>query len=234
MITPSSTLAAHTLRLGATGSLLLGAAGTASAAVATNGTIRFNDNPGLTTTGTPGDQVLFDLNADGTGDFFITTLNGKAPSRFLPEGIPVAGAFAPNTLLTSFVSNGQELDVYTTGLTPGSTVGPDSIFLPPGSGTANAAAPIYVDDSYFGFSFLDGSTRVYGWTHFAFSAPTLTTPSLTLLAWAYDTSGALIIVGSTTPIPEASTTTLAMGAAALLAGSAAAWRRRQARLPAAA
>jgi hypothetical protein len=226
-----ATQSSRTLRLGATGSLILGAAGSASAANVTNGTVVYNANPGTISTTAGAAGLYFDVNEDGTNDFFIQTIKGKAPGRF-SSGKAAMGAFAPSPdFLTSFVSNGQELDVASTGFTFGETIGPETIFLGTGPGTSNSAAPISTNNSYYGFSFIDGSTTVYGWMKFSFSAPTLSTPTVSVLEWAYDESGAAITVGATNSVPEVATSSVITGAAALLAGSAAAWRRRRARVP---
>jgi hypothetical protein len=207
------------LRLGATGSLILGAAGAASAANVTNGTVVFNASPNISAAqlspkGTH-NFVYFDVTEDGTNDFLIDSFNlGGSKGTLAPDvqsGMPM------------YLSAGNALQA-------GSIVGPDQAFLyydGPTDDSDVTAATLSSGESYYGFSFTDGSTN-YGWLKVSFESTTVS-----VLGWAYDTSGAAIAVGSTSAIPEASTTTLSMGAAALLAGSAAAWRRRKTRLPAA-
>lgn len=214
------------LRLGATIALVLSVAGSVSATIVIDGTIVYNSSPGLSVAATgssPGPSLYFDLDGDGPNDFFIQAI--PSPIFF----VPTMGIVAP-TNLTNFVSTGKPLDVASNGLVLGDIVGPDSIFLGPGPGspTTNAAAKLPLGESYMGFSFEagDGSTD-YGWMKFFYATPTANTPAVTVLEWAYDNSGAPIMVGQTaSPIPEASTTTLLFGSAALLAGAVVAWRRR--------
>ena len=208
-------------RLGAAGTLILGAAGTLSAASGANGTVLFNDDPGisaaeLTPKGTH-NLVYFDVTGDGTNDFMIDSARvGKS------KGILAADLSAP---VYTYLNEGDPLAF-------GSMVGPDTNFLDftgePGD-TSVTSANLPAGQSYYGFSFTDGSTD-YGWIQVSYISK-----KVTVLGWAFDTSGAPIAVGSImSSIPEPSTTVLSMGAAALLAGSAAAWRRRKGRLPVAA
>lgn len=216
---PSSTSVqpVRTLRLGAAGTLMLGTVGTLSAANTTNGTVVFNDSPGITSTRPAafGEQniVYFDVNGDGNQDFLVNAPQfGSAKGLFAPD------AFAD---MPMYITAGDALLL-------GDIVGPDQTFMyysnpPDPKGPANSVN-MSASEAYYGFSFVDGSTR-YGWIRFS-----NTTAAFTVLEWAFDTSGASIAVGATaSAIPEASTTTAAMGAAALLAGSMAAWRRRKAR-----
>ncbi len=216
--TPPSAQPSRTLRLGAAGTLMLGTVGTVSAANMTNGTVVFNTSPGISAAelspkGTH-NFVYFDVTGDGTNDFMIDSFKlGKS------KGILSADLTAPFYL---YLNEGDPLAF-------GSIVGPDTNFLDftgEQGDTSVTSANLPVGQSYYGFSFTDGSTN-YGWIQASYVSK-----KVTVLGWAFDTSGASMAVGATaSAIPEASTTTLSMGAAALLAGSVVAWRRRKARIP---
>lgn len=217
---PLLSQSSRTLRLGTTGSIILGAAAGASAANATNGTVVYNDSPGISAaelrpSGTA-NFVYFDITGDGTEDLLINSMGiGKSSIGLLGPDLDAPALMHLNA--------GEPLAF-------GSIVGPELGFLQftgqPGD-TSVTGATLSAGESYYGFSFTDGSTN-YGWIQVSYLSKTVT-----VLGWAYDTSGASIAVGATaSAIPEPATTTLAMGAFALLAGSAAAWRRRKARMPA--
>ncbi|MET0262976.1 MAG: hypothetical protein ABW223_08770 [Rariglobus sp.] len=211
----SSLQFARSFRFGATGSLALAAAGTASAANVTNGTVVYNSDPGIVANST---SVSFDIDGGGANDFTIFAQNGKAakpPSKMKPGGKP--GKIAKGYL------SGTSGNFLTSALSYGQTVGPNN--------APNFTTSSLSGENYYGFSFIQGST-LYGWMKVSFTAPTVYTPSVQVLEWGYDTTGAAITVGATAGvIPEPATTT---AAAALLAGSFAAWRRRQTRVAAAA
>lgn len=214
---PAPAQTSRTLRFGAAGTLMLGAAGTLSAANVTNGTVVYNATPGITSTrpATFGGHhmVYFDVTGDGNQDFLINA----------PQFGKAKGLFAPDVYATMpmYITAGEALLL-------DDIVGPDQTFMyytnpPDPTGPVNSVN-MSASEGYYGFSFVDGSTH-YGWIRFS-----NTSAAFTVLEWAFDTSGAPIAVGATaSAIPEASTTTAAMGAAALLAGSMAAWRRRKAR-----
>ena len=99
-------------------------------------------------------------------------------------------------------------------------------------GGENSFSTSFVDvpsgQHYYGFSLTDGSTA-YGWLSVT-NDPGFGTGTGTVNEWAYDTTGASIEVGQITAIPEPATT--AAVTAALLAGSAAVWKRRRQKLAA--
>jgi len=76
------------------------------------------------------------------------------------------------------------------------------------------------DTGYFGLSFNGGSGTVYGWVRLSYNA----NGTVTIMDFAYETSGAAILTGAGSAIPEPATTA---ALAALLTGSAALYRRRQ-------
>jgi hypothetical protein len=78
-------------------------------------------------------------------------------------------------------------------------------------------------EKYWGFSLPSGSTTLYGWMSGSFSGVNefFATPSFNLTGYAYDDTGTSIKVGA---VPEPSAATMA-----LLAGSAALWKRRRTR-----
>ncbi len=80
---------------------------------------------------------------------------------------------------------------------------------------------------HYGFSLTDGST-VYGWISVTHDQG-FGTGTGTVNAWAYENTGESIQVGQ---IPEPATTASVTAAAALLAGSAAVWKRRRQKLAA--
>ncbi len=142
--------------------------------------------------------ITYDFAVDPVNDF---TLNIDSTNNFKPVGItPLTGA----------------------ALTPESALN-DEI----GSSSSFSGGFVSVQDGqhYYGFSLTDGST-VYGWMSVTRSGAD-TTLTGTVTEWAYETSGASILVGQTSAIPEPATTA---AAAALLAGSAAVWKRRRQKL----
>lgn len=192
------------LGLAAFGTFAL-AAGGASAANVTNGTVVYNDAPGFAATFNA--PVSFDVEGNGVNDFTITV------SSF-DEG-KVLGQLA--------TANSDFVQLKISNL--GETVGPAAGLM------SNYAMGLSVGNNYAAFSLIDGST-LYGWARVSFSDTIPETSTIRVEEWAFDNSGQSIVVGSTAPIPEASSTALAMGALALVAGSSSAWRRRQTRLPA--
>jgi hypothetical protein len=93
--------------------------------------------------------------------------------------------------------------------------------------TFNTTAGYYSNynngSGYWGFSLPSGSTTLYGWMSGDFSGvnQSFATPSFNLTGYAYDDTGTSIKVGA---VPEPSAATMA-----LLAGSAALWKRRRSR-----
>jgi len=220
MTLPSlSVQSSRTLRLGTTGTLILGAAGSAAAANLSNGTIVYTENPGISAAqpAKKGEHnlVYFDITDDGRNDFLIdssSVLKGTLSTD-------------PDALALMRLNDGDPIAF-------GSLIGPETTFYPiteESGRTTTSGVMLPGGASYYGFSFIDGSTTNYGWMHLSYVSKTVN-----VLGWAYDTTGAPVIAGSITPIPEVSTTALSTGAFALLAGSAAAWRRRRTKIPAAA
>jgi hypothetical protein len=101
------------------------------------------------------------------------------------------------------------------------TVGPD-IYI---AATGNGGRGISDGSQYWGFSLPSGGTTLYGWVGATVSGVNSFTsePTFDLTGYAYDDTGASIKVGAlTSSVPEPSALTMA-----LLAGSAAVWRRRR-------
>lgn len=88
-------------------------------------------------------------------------------------------------------------------------------------------------DQYALFTFLNGSTTLYGWVELSYAVTDSFgpngTPDLTIMAWAYDDSGAVLGAGDTTsPTPEPATG-ISTGLAALALGAEGLRRWRQTR-----
>ncbi len=77
---------------------------------------------------------------------------------------------------------------------------------------------------YFGVKFNGGSGTNYGWVQLSYNND----GSVTVIDFAYESTGAAILTGDTgSAIPEPSTTPVVVGLTALIAGSAALYRRRK-------
>lgn len=146
----------------------------------------------------PGDDFQFQVNP------------GIAPNPWkFPSGFGSSISLTPinGALLTS------------SALAFGAEVGESSSF------TSNTASDYIGGTHYYGFS-LTGGTTLYGWMSLTHNYGTGNGTG-SVNAWAYDTTGAAIMVGQTTAIPEPSSAAVA---AALIAGSAAMLRRRSRKL----
>jgi hypothetical protein len=108
----------------------------------------------------------------------------------------------------------------TTDMNLGDLIGPEASFY------ATVGASTGTLTTYWGFSLVSsGGTTLYGWLNGTFGGiGTFSASSFALKGYAYDDTGASIKVGATTAVPESSAATMA-----LLAGSAAVWRRRRSR-----
>ncbi|MES2693893.1 MAG: hypothetical protein V4773_10505 [Verrucomicrobiota bacterium] len=161
----------------------------------------------VSTTGLGGPVVGFDVNGGGN-DFNFQIANSGGPIKPVVStansavGLATAGSF----VVVNF-GGGQE-------------IGPA---VPEWSaGTFNWFNQATDGSQFFGFSFVDGtSPTLYGWARMNFDSVTTTA---TVVDWAYNSNGGSITTGA---IPEPATNAAIGGAAALLAGSVAAWRRRQ-------
>lgn len=119
------------------------------------------------------------------------------------------------SLGTIMVRDGAGLT--SSGAILGDTIGDGTTF----STVANSYSAYNNGSGYWGFSLPSGSTTLYGWMSGDFNRVNefFATPSFNLTGYAYDDTGASIKVGA---VPEPSAVTMA-----LLAGSAAVWRRRR-------
>ena len=80
---------------------------------------------------------------------------------------------------------------------------------------------------FIGFELNVNQTPLYGWADLTYAGGNAQTA--TLVDWAYQSNGSDILTGDTgmSAVPEPADTALFMGAAALLAGSATLWHKRQ-------
>jgi hypothetical protein len=179
----------------------LASADTASAQVI----VTSSDPPSSVTTSGSSATLPFHIGTLGTGDPF--TLTAK-PLNYPGPGSQPAGTLSANSssgfAIAGPFSAGTLIDGSTTFSNP--TFG---ITLNPGT-------------NYFGFSFTDSSTR-YGWISSSFSTDG-TNSTVTLNGWGYENTGAGILAGQTSAIPEPANVAAGL---ALLAGSAAMWHRRR-------
>jgi len=96
-----------------------------------------------------------------------------------------------------------------------------------GTFSATPDAGYQFTQGYAGFTINPNATAqpLYGWAQFEYNS---TSGVATLVDWAYNTTpGADIAAGEMSAVPEPADTAVIMGAAALLAGSVAIWRKRE-------
>jgi len=178
--------------------------------------------------------ILIPITAAGVYLNVVTGVNGTSPASVSGWDINPFSA----SVLNFFNPIGPAGGVYVVGLgssatqvdnlSLGTLIDSTSAF---GSGAVElTGATAYVlnsDDNFFGFRFHNetaGNQTQYGWFQVHLGS-TLTTPDRAIIAYAYENSGAGILVGAGA-VPEASTTTA--GVLGLLAAGALGLRRRRA------
>ncbi len=167
---------------------------------------------------------------------FMLTSAGSLSAEIVYNNTPVTGtqffAINPGDDFQLSVYEGNETNLSTVHLKPqpGAMLTPEASLndvISDGDTFSDTFADVPSGQHYYGFSLTDGST-VYGWMSVT-NVPGFGTGTGTVNEWAYDTTGASIAVGQITAIPEPATTA---AVAALLAGSAAVWKRRRQKLSA--
>jgi hypothetical protein len=143
-------------------------------------------------------------------------LSGDASSN-----IPIQGYNGVlNVQTAAKISNEQKSSATLTGLSGAGIAFESANGTVDGMTAFSSSLVLANGDNYYGFSLPTGSTPLYGWlsaTTVNLVGPNL--PTFTLTGYAYENTGASIQVGT---VPEPSAVTMA-----LLAGSAAVWRRRR-------
>jgi hypothetical protein len=203
---PSSSRFAPLVRPLTTGLAVASTAASGSAAVIYNNTpLSFTGgNNSYTSTG-------FSLDG-GTDDFSAALFTGKDASPYFTQ---------PSTFSITPVNGNQ---VTTGELTFGDPINGTSSF-----GAGPFSVPIDGANHFVGFVLNPGGAPLYGWLsvmHIGGNGD----GNGKVNSWAYDDSGAGITAGQTTAIPEPAS---AAAVAALLAGSAAVWKRRRQKFEAA-
>ncbi len=149
---------------------------------------------------TPGAVPGWDLNPWGTTNFQIWANNAAEPNNGIIAGFGTSTSLIDN-LPVGTIINGSSPGYVRTGNTE--TTGATAFLL-------NSS------NNYIGFRFLNDATGLinYGWAQFSLSATNSSQPR-TLVAYAFDNSGAAISLGPLTPpMPEPGTVAL-LGVAAL-------------------
>jgi hypothetical protein len=142
--------------------------------------------------------------------------NSSALDFFTPSPGPLGGGEMVGTGATYF------------NMTPGTLVSAASTFTTAGTTTINAGTPLNLNSSnnYMGFRFTNAASQVeFGWIQISLGASAGVQPR-NIIGYAFENTGAGILVGDT-GVPEPTTTAL-LGVMAAGALGVRAWRKRKA------
>lgn len=134
---------------------------------------------------TPGGAPGWDLNPWGSGSLFIYANNSASVNDGVVAGLGSSATLVDNLPLNTVVDGSQ------TFVRTGAT-----------ESTGATAFVLNSNDNYIGFRFLNESTNTlnFGWARFGLSSTQAGQPR-TLIEYAYDSSGASILVGQGVPEP---------------------------------